>query len=260
MANTWILERGRYAVRAAGWHLLISVVVAALAAALVFGLWYPGPYRELSGGSALFLILMGVDVICGPLLTLVLLSPQKSARQLRTDVGLVALVQLFALCYGLHTMMLARPVVLAFELDRFRVVAEADIQTTDLVQAPKALQNLSLTGPALIAVKVARAEDADYLTELDQSLSGLESSMRPARWLAYESQIPQVLAKAKPLAVLKEKYPDRLQALAESIESTGLPAEKLVWLPIRAKNSMAWVALLDKDTAKIAGYAPFDGF
>jgi hypothetical protein len=219
--------------------LLISVVVAALAAMLVFGLWYPGPYRELSGGSALFLILMGVDVICGPVLTLVLWSPQKSARQLRTDVGLVALVQLCALCYGLHTMMLARPVVLAFELDRFRVVAEAD---------------------ALIAVKVARAEDADYLTELDQSLSGLESSMRPARWLAYESQIPQVLAKAKPLAVLKEKYPERLQALAESIESTGLPAEKLVWLPIRAKNSMAWVALLDKDTAKIAGYAPFDGF
>ena len=40
--------------RAAGIHLGLSLLVAALAAALVFGVWYPYPYREISGGRALF--------------------------------------------------------------------------------------------------------------------------------------------------------------------------------------------------------------
>ena len=31
-------------------HLGISLMIATLAALLVFGLWYPYPYRETSGG------------------------------------------------------------------------------------------------------------------------------------------------------------------------------------------------------------------
>ena len=63
--------------RAAGLHLLLSLVVATLAAVLVFGLWYPGVYRLLAGGGELFLLVVVVDVVCGPLLTLVLFNPTK---------------------------------------------------------------------------------------------------------------------------------------------------------------------------------------
>ena len=55
--------------QAAGIHLLISLFVAALAAVLVFGLWYPNPYRDLSGGRTLFSMVVGVDVVLGPLIT-----------------------------------------------------------------------------------------------------------------------------------------------------------------------------------------------
>ena len=40
--------------RAFAIHLGISLSIAALAALLVFGIWYPYPYREISGGRALF--------------------------------------------------------------------------------------------------------------------------------------------------------------------------------------------------------------
>jgi hypothetical protein len=119
------------ATNAAGIHLLCSLLIAALAGGLVFGLWYPFPYRELSGGRELFLLIIAVDVVCGPLLTLVLFNPTKPRGELWRDLGLVALIQLGALGYGLWTVWQARPLFLVQEVDRFKVVAAPD--ATELV-------------------------------------------------------------------------------------------------------------------------------
>ena len=68
--------------RASGIHFGISLCIAALAAALVFGLWYPYPYREISGGRELFFLLAAVDVIMGPLITLAIFNRQvKTVRE-----------------------------------------------------------------------------------------------------------------------------------------------------------------------------------
>jgi hypothetical protein len=42
-------------------HLAASLLVAVAVAAMVFALWYPGVYRSLSGGTELFLLVVGVD-------------------------------------------------------------------------------------------------------------------------------------------------------------------------------------------------------
>ncbi len=51
--------------------------IAALAAALVFLVWYPSPYSTLAGGTGLFLLIVSVDVVMGPALTAVVASPGK---------------------------------------------------------------------------------------------------------------------------------------------------------------------------------------
>ena len=48
--------------KAAGLHLLISLVVAILAGSLIYFVWYPPPYFQVAGGSTLMLVMMGVDV------------------------------------------------------------------------------------------------------------------------------------------------------------------------------------------------------
>ena len=50
-------HRARYA----GVHALLSIGVASLIAALMFFVWYPEPYRSLSGGLQLFVILGRID-------------------------------------------------------------------------------------------------------------------------------------------------------------------------------------------------------
>ena len=46
--------------RAASIHLALSALVAALAALLVFAIWYPYPYREISSGRELFMLVVTV--------------------------------------------------------------------------------------------------------------------------------------------------------------------------------------------------------
>ena len=109
------MSRLSFASRFALRHLLLSASVGLLSAAYVFGLLYPPPFQAMLGVGPMFLLLLAVDVVCGPLLTLVLASPQKSRRAQWVDWSLVGVLQVLALSYGLHTVWVARPVVLAFE-------------------------------------------------------------------------------------------------------------------------------------------------
>ena len=134
-------------------HLCASVVVGTCSALLVLGLWFPFPFRDLAGGMFLLWLLIGVDVGCGPLLTGVLYNPAKSRRELTLDLSMVVLVQLAALVYGVYSISQARPVIEAFEVDRFVAVTPADL---DLAQLPEALpqyRSLSWTGPRLVGTR-----------------------------------------------------------------------------------------------------------
>ena len=66
-------------------HFGMSLGIAALAGLLVFGLWYPYPYREISGGRELFLLVVTGDVILGPLITMAVFNRTKPAAELSRD-------------------------------------------------------------------------------------------------------------------------------------------------------------------------------
>lgn len=252
-------KRGNAAARAAAFHFLGSLFVALVAAALVFGLWYPYPYRELAGGRELFLIMVLVDVICGPLLTLVLFNPAKSRRELFLDLGLVVFVQLAALVYGLYTVALARPVHMVFEVDRFQVVSAADVQPGSSKPDAGARHELSWTGPSIIGVREPRDAD-EKLESLELSLRGLEPSARPEWWQPYELSKPQVLKKARAISVLRDKEPDSNALIDKAVSESGKPESALGWVPLTSFKSTTWVAFVDLKTAVVVAFAPVDGF
>ena len=74
-------QRLRFALRYALRHALVSLLVAGLSALFVFGLLYPPPTSAMLGVGSIFLLLLGVDVVCGPLLTLLLANPAKPRRE-----------------------------------------------------------------------------------------------------------------------------------------------------------------------------------
>ncbi len=241
-------------------HLLASIVVACGVAALVFGVWYPYPYDELAGGRGLFMLLVSVDVVCGPLLTLVVYSASKPRKELWRDIGIVVLLQLGALGFGLFSMMQARPVYLAFEGDRFRVVSAPDIDATLLGQAADKLGQLSFAGPRLVGVRLVETTDPAFPQSIKLSLQGLHPAFRPSRWVDYQTQRTLVMAKAKPLEDLKRKRPGSARLIDEAARKSDLVPETLGYLPLMAENRSDWVVLVGLRDGLPKAYLPIDGW
>ncbi len=241
-------------------HFLFSLAVAVAIAALIFGFWYPNPYDELVGGQELFRIIILVDVICGPLLTLVIYNPKKPRIELFRDLGFVIFIQLAALGYGLYSLMQARPVWLAFEKDIFRVVSIPDLMPGTLEQAPQLLQKLSLTGPKPLGVRLAQGTDPDFLENVQQSMAGNHPAFRPDRWIPYENQIEKVIAASRPLTQLQTRHIDKSSLIEKKIRQLDKEADNLAYLPLATENPTTWVVLIDRITVQPLGYLPLDGW
>ena len=95
--------------KALGVHACISLLFAAAAAALVFWVWYPYPYREISGGRELFFLVMGVDVVLGPLVTFILFNPSKTRRALTLDPSKHGIRSRWRTALSHHTPEASRP-------------------------------------------------------------------------------------------------------------------------------------------------------
>ena len=253
-------ERLRVAGGFASKHLAASALIAALCAALVFGVWYPYPYSELASGRELFALLVSVDIVIGPLLTLVVYNPKKPRGELWRDVGTVFVLQLAALGYGLSIVAQARPVLLAFEGDLFRVVAVPDIDPASLAQATSGMSQLSWTGPQTIGVKLLESNDPEYPQSILLAMQGVHPAFRPARWVDYAVQRQQVIRKSKPLAELKRKRPEQASLIDKALREKGLIETDLGYLPLLSAHHTDWIVAVDQKDGSPKLYLPIDGW
>lgn len=250
------LDLGRRA-RAAGWHLLISAGVAALAAALVFGLWYPGAYRHLSGGRGLFILVVTVDVILGPLLTFAVFNLKKGWPHLRRDLAIIGLIQLAGLVYGLHTVYVVRPVAAVFETDRLRVVTASEVHEPELPKALPEYRSLPLTGPWLLTARRPQAGEERNDVLMMALQKGIDVSQRPGFWLPYREGRAAALERSRPVEVLFKRYEARVAEFRSELGEAGVAEAEARFLPVVARGD--WVAILDAQ-GNIATFLAADGF
>ncbi len=254
------LSRIRRSLPAGLTHLFGSALVAALCATLVFCLWYPSPYSELVGGRQLFLLMISVDIVCGPLLTLVVFDIKKPRRELFLDIGIIVCLQMGALAYGMKTAIEARPVFLAFEKDMFRVVVVPDIDMEKLASAPDHLRRLSLSGPRLIGAKLAKSTDPDFVQSVKASIEGLHPAFRPERWLDYDQQRQDAISKARTLSQLRNKHPNEQAQIDALLEKSQLSDQDAGYLPLAARTHTDWIVIISLANGEPKGFLPLDGW
>lgn len=248
----------KYRLYAAGIHFSISLAIAILAALLVFFLWYPYPYRELSGGRELFLLIVAVDLVIGPLITIIIFNRAKTRRHLVTDFTVVGLLQVAALSYGLWTVFEARPVHLVFEYHRMAVVHAADIEPGALARAPVGLRNLPVTGPTLLSLRALRGAEEQF-NSVVRALGGVAQAAQPSLWQPYEAARPEILQESQPVARLRERFPGQADVIDRAVAETGRPISRLRYLPLLSRR-LAWTMLLDDVSAQPVGFIPLDSF
>lgn len=230
--------------KASAIHLLISAAIAGAVLAVMLLVWYPGPLFQAAGGSHLVLVLIGVDVTLGPLITLIIFKAGK--RGLKFDLAAIAAVQLAALLYGMHAVYLARPVYLTFTMDRFDLVTAKDLYPADLHKVTRAEFKQPPLGRPRYAAAVLPEDPAEKMRILETSLQGKDLQMYPQHYAPYEQEVPNALKKAKPL--------DRLikldgEAVRGFLESSRRTPESVRYLPLRAPAKDAAV-LIDAASGK----------
>lgn len=241
-------------------HFCISLVVVCSVVAYALLVWFPDGLFRLTDGLGLFVVLMVVDILCGPGLTLVLFDPRKSSFKWRIDVALIVAIQLLALGYGVIQIAKTRPVYLAFEGDRFRLVQAMDVDMTRIEEAPSQLQSLPWSGPRPLGVLLSEPTAPDFLASVQESIRGFHPAFRPHRWVDYDSQSSRVLTSVKPVAELEGKSGTPTNVLLQAVDATGLGTDRLGYLPLVRDLNTSWIVLVDLQSAQPVGWAPIDGW
>src|SRR6516162_970754 len=125
----------RSRLKAFGLHLLGSATVLALVLGALWLGWYRWPGWYLSSVLHVVGIVVMVDLVMGPTLTLIVASPDKPRRILARDVAVIVTVQLVALVYGTVTLWGGRPLYYAFSMNSLDCVQASDIDVSEAAVA-----------------------------------------------------------------------------------------------------------------------------
>ena len=99
----------REKLKAVGIHFIISLFIFILLVFWMYFSLYPSFYFNMSGGWQGLMLMLGVDVVLGPLLTFLVFNPHKKLREIISDLVIVGFVQLGALGYGVYTVYQEHP-------------------------------------------------------------------------------------------------------------------------------------------------------
>jgi hypothetical protein len=112
-------------------HLLSSATVLTLILGCLYFGWYRWPGWYLTDVTRVVLVMVGVDVVLGPTLTLIIANNNKPRRELARDIGIIVVVQLCALVYGSVQFWNGRPLYYVFSENALSVVQAYDINSLE---------------------------------------------------------------------------------------------------------------------------------
>lgn len=241
--------------KAAAIHLSISVLIGLAAAALIFGVWYPRPYSQAAGAGELVLLLLGVDIVLGPLLTFVVFKSGK--KGMKFDLAVIGVLQACAFLYGASIVVRARPAFVVTAVDRFMLVAANDLDPADLAKAKLSeFQTIPWTGPRLVGTELPTDPSARNKMLLN-GIAGKDVEKFPEYYVDYAKVAQDILAHGKPLDVLRKKHPEATSILDVWLRDHQRDPATLRWLPLMT-HRMNLIMILDHSTGQVLDALPID--
>ncbi len=109
-----------------GVHLLLSISLFTSLALFCYFILLPGFLFYSEGGEIILTLIGGVDVVLGPLITLVIYK--KNKPRIKMDLAIIGIIQLSALIYGLHSLYSVRPMAVFYGNGEYYVAYESDLK------------------------------------------------------------------------------------------------------------------------------------
>jgi len=231
-------------------HIGISIAIFLCLLVLLLGYWYQAPFFDLEDGPRAIQIILFVDVVLGPVLTLIVFKPGKPG--LKFDLSLIALFQLSALVYGIWMVQVARPVAVLLTYDALYVASYRTIKESEIPKAE--IDKIIGLEPTYLYINLP-AEQADFIAI---SMQALKESR--AIELLYKYAEPLSLSNKKQTATIAvdiEKYtdssPEWSAKLQHFLAENKRLIDTIIFLPIKARRGKFFLAI-DKNSGEIIDY------
>ena len=224
-------------------HLTISACIALMVVGLVFFVWYPSPLASAVGVTHIFLMVLAIDVIIGPVLGFVVYKEGK--KTLKMDLTIIILIQLSALLYGVYSIEQGRPVWIAYNVDRFELVRKNEVLTDNMAQALPQFQSPAWDKPQYVAVEFAQDKEIRNEEMFAEVFGGVSIIQRPERYVDFTRAKAQIQQRAQALTQLNQFNDPAVvkTILTQYPQATG-------FVPLKA-NAIDMTVLINKDKGEV---------
>ena len=230
-------------------HLLISSFILGSFLTFVFLVWYPQPFFVVEGLMQIVWVLVGVDVVLGPALTLVVFKSGKPG--LKRDLSIIAVIQIAGFIYGAHTFYIERPsFAVIYDTVYFDVIPASLMK--DVTKLDPALNYSKIGGPVIVYVDApTKIEDLRAILE-DMKAGGSPIHLRPEYYKPLNGYINKKFQFSKNLNEL-QKIPANESAINQFKTKYRERVKDFVYFPISGKVTSR-LLVIDRKTETVVDY------
>ena len=219
----------KFRLKAFGLHLLGSSCVLTLTLGLLYFGWYHWPGWYLADVLRVIAVMAGVDVVLGPLLTLVVANSTKPRRELIRDISIIVSCQLIALTYGTFTLWHGRPLYYAFSVNCLSVVQAYDIEPQELDLARR--QKAELAPHWYSVPRWIWAPLPEDPTEADKIVAsaiqgGSDVTAMPRFYKRWEQGLPELRTQLQKVDEIRFFSRDEKKVLKQRMQAAGLATDQ----------------------------------
>lgn len=189
-------------------HFAISAVIFIVLLAIILLFWFPGILFQIDGGWTGLQIVIGVDLVLGPLLTLIIFKVDKPS--LKFDLTCIGLLQALCLAGGVYIVHAERPVALVLAYDT--VYALAADEFLDFDRDPAVLEQFAGSYPKFVYTELPENHVGAEIEVIRSQVFGNPLFMQTERYrLLPESNFAKFFSRSDSLlALLAEDFVEQL--------------------------------------------------
>jgi hypothetical protein len=243
----------KFRFKAFGLHVTASTCLFLLALGTLYFGWYRWPGWYLTGATTIVLMMAGIDVVLGPLLTLVIANPNKPRRELARDIAIIATVQLAAMGYGLTTLWQGRPLYYTFSTRFLEMVQASDLSPEEIALGRKLNPQLAphwYSRPRWVYAPMP--DDEKFRQQIvANSISGGDDIIQMPRYFQpWARGLAELRKELRPVAKMTELAQRDKQIAGERMRELGVTADEPVALPMMGRTKPL-VGVVDPVTGRV---------
>lgn len=245
----------KFRLKAFSLHLLGSATALTLILGTLYFGWYRWPGWRLADVTQVVTVLIGVDLVVGPLMTMVIANSNKSRRELTRDIGIIVAVQICALIYGSGSLWNGRPLYYAFSVNILQMVQAYDIDSHEWELGRQ--QNADLAPHWYSTPRWIWAPLPDDPEESRRILTGAISgaddvTSMPRYFKPWEQGLPSLRGQLKKVDDVAYFSLGEKKRLKDRMQAAGLGADQKDTMPLTGRGKPL-LAVFDLASLRIIG-------